>query len=119
MTGLDNRFYCSFMMGNKMLPLLLHAVFSLSEGIITPSSAAQVPCPQYSKQIQDIHGIIHVLEHNEIQTSICPAGSSSPESKSPTELISLSRSSSSPASSALSFVAYLETYSASSVSANF
>ena len=45
------------------------------------------------------------------QTSICPAGSSSPESNSPTELISLSSSSSSPASSAASLVAYFETYS--------
>ena len=45
-------------------------------------------------------------------SSICPAGSSSPESKLPTELISSSDSLSLPASSAASLVAYLETYSA-------
>ena len=44
-------------------------------------------------------------------SSICPAGSSSPDSKLPTELIESSDSLSSPASSAASLVAYLATYS--------
>ena len=62
--------------------------------------------------IQGIYILIHVLtKHVKDQTSICPAGSSSPESNPPTELISLSESSSSPASSAASLVAYFETYS--------
>lgn len=46
-----------------------------------------------------------------VHTSIWPAGSSSSDSNSPTELISSSDSESSPASSAASLVAYLATYS--------
>ena len=94
-----------------MPPQMQSAVFDLNHGIITPN-AAQVLHSQRSMLVQGIYNSISVLiKHEKIQTSICPAGSSSPESNSPTELISLSESSSSPASSAASLVAYFETYS--------
>ena len=83
-----------------------------SWGTMISNFAVQIPRPRCSMLIQGIHNLVHVLTKQvKDQTSICPAGSSSPESNSPTELISLSESSSSPASSAASLVAYFETYS--------